>query len=95
MMEEDHSEDETKTQEGDPRSGLDRKQLERMAHEGNGNHVHKLIDGSFTSAEIDIETGGHVHTYKSEHGDDKRTSIAEDHEGHTHDTNKGTTGLPE
>jgi hypothetical protein len=94
-MSEEEKKDETEVQEDDPKSGLDKTQLDRIAGQGTSDHVHKLIDGAFTSGSIQLDTGGHVHTYKSQYGDDKRTSISEEHGKHTHETERGTTSLPE
>lgn len=89
--------DETESKENDPKPGMNMDQLKRIGNEGKGDHVHKLMDGSFTSGSIELEDRpGHVHTYQTESGENKRTSISEeDHEKHVHETESGPTGLPE
>lgn len=87
--------DETQVQPDDPKAGMNKEQLERIAHDGKGTHIHKMSDGLFTSVAIEVDSGGHVHTYKDSHGETRRTSISEDGEGHIHESEKGPTGPAE
>lgn len=95
-MSEEETKDETEVQDGDPKGGLKMDQLKRIGNQGKSDHVHKMQDGSFTSGAIEIESGGHLHTYETETRETKRSSISvDDSNGHTHETEKGPTGLPE
>ena len=90
-------EDETEVKEEDPKPGMNMEQLKRVAHEGKGDHVHKLSNEMYTSGAIVLEDRpGHVHMYQLDSGKNKRTSISEEsHDKHVHETEHGPTGLPE
>lgn len=97
MEETDSGSVDMEVQDGDKKPGMNMDQLKRIGAERKDDHVHKLADGSFTSGAIELEDRpGHVHTYQTQSGENKRTSISEEeHDKHVHETEQGPTGLPE